>query len=202
VEENKVDIVKIIYIDDNPDPGISYYVNKKLQIDGYYLDVNELKFNDNQAYEGLISDSNVRDSDIVIIDSKLFENDNVSESKFTGEEFKIILKKIYPYKEVIVISQNDSDVELGIVKKYSDVKLDEYEYYEHELKPVIVAAVDNIIIFKRLSQRIKENSNIEKNLSERILNSISGSGEYDLLGKEDIDALINEFKKLQVRYDG
>lgn len=54
------------------------------------------KFNSEEGYESLINNTEVRTANIIFIDSKLFENRNTN-GKFTGEEFKIILKTFTIY---------------------------------------------------------------------------------------------------------
>lgn len=57
---------------------------------------------------------------MIFIDSQLFQNNTASNGKYTGEQFKLILKKIFPYIEVIVITQNEIPEEFtSTIAKYN-----------------------------------------------------------------------------------
>ena len=84
--------IKISYIDDLIDTNLSKYLDN-YSLEGYEIESMEIKFKTDKGYESLLNNSNIRISNIVLIDSKLFENNNANQGKFTGEEFKIILKK-------------------------------------------------------------------------------------------------------------
>lgn len=193
--------MKIVYIDDNLESGISYYLYETLKSELYTFEIKFIDFKPESTYDDLLRSDIVKDSEVILIDSKLFRNDSVSDIKFTGEEFKIISRKLFPFKEVIVITQNAMPIEYGTVKKYSDESFGEDKYYEENLTPKILDACNNIDIYQKISEKVFSNKGIDKTLSERILNSINGTEEYDELSKTDIDLLIGEFKKLQVMYD-
>lgn len=194
--------INLLYIDDNVDPNISYYLSTTLKLENIEILNNEIEFKESLAYEGLLKNQKVKDADIILIDSKLFENDNILEKTFTGEEFKIIIKKIFPYKEIIVLSQNKDDEDLQIINKFhDDCQIPEAEYYDKTLKPVIEEAKNDILLYRKLSDKLSKNSTIEKLLFERIKNSLSGDNEYDTLNKADIDLLISEFRKIQAKYE-
>lgn len=87
--------IGITYIDDNMDLELQKYFDKEYHNQDYNIIFKCKKFDPNIGYEELINDEKVRNANIIIIDSKLFENNNVNSGKFTGEEFKLILKKFF-----------------------------------------------------------------------------------------------------------
>lgn len=196
--ENKI---KIVYIDDNIDPAISKYLHKYSELDENY-DYEEIEFNTNEGYEKLLNSNYIKTSNIIIIDSKLFENSQVSLKKFTGEEFIIMLKKIFPFIEAILISQNEAEEGIDCVPKYKE----EYnysidEYYKEHLGPSISIAVNKINMNRKLLNKLKNNTDIDEFLVEQIINTMQGSISYEHLKVEDIDRIIDSFQKLQRSVD-
>ena len=88
--------LKIIYIDDYPETSLSKYL-VKYKNSSCNVESLDIKFNPDAGYESLINNSDVKSANIIFIDSKLFENRTAIAGKFTGEEFKIILKKYFPF---------------------------------------------------------------------------------------------------------
>ena len=87
--------INIVYVDDNHDTILGKYLDKEYSNCDYVTIYEEVTFDTSAGYESLLQDTRVIHANIVIIDSRLFENSTVSGSKFTGEEFKLILKKFY-----------------------------------------------------------------------------------------------------------
>ena len=113
---------RLVYIDDEIEISLSHYLDKHLkdELDGTIeLECEEIKFDPSLGYNSLINDIRVRRANIILIDSRLFEDRNASKGKFSGEEFKFIIKRTYPYIEVLVISQNKMDASLQIIPKYN-----------------------------------------------------------------------------------
>ena len=90
-----MEILKILYIDDNPEPSLSKYLDK-YKNSSCDIEYSDIKFNPDEGYESLINNAEGKSANIIFIDSKLFENRTAIAGKFTGEEFKIILKKYFP----------------------------------------------------------------------------------------------------------
>lgn len=198
-----MDKINITYIDDRHDEILSRFLDKEYTNADYEISYCEVPFNQNEGYEGLIKNSDVVQSNIIIIDSRLFENATAGKSRFTGEEFKIILKKYYPFIEVIVITQNDADTKTKILAKYnSSCGMNGSEYYAKELPQHIDFAIDNITMYRKLAQKLENNDNWETILKNKIIDSLQGSNTYDELTKTDIDNLILAFKEIQVKLDG
>lgn len=194
--------VKLIYIDDNADPHISNYLFSKYQYSGMEVEYLQRGFGDRDTYESLLEDKDVKSSDIIIIDSVLFENANLENQKLTGEEFEIIVKNVFPFKEVIVVTQNDVDEDCKIIKKYdSSSDTDEAGFFEKEWKPVLDNAIDNIKLYRKLLKRIEEKNYLEKYFLEEIQQSVQGEKGYEKLTVKDIDKLINIFESVKSGYD-
>ncbi len=188
----------IVYIDDQPDTELTKFLDRSFHSDDYEIAITEIVFDTKEGYESILSDTRVSSANIVIIDSRLFENRTADEGKFTGEEFKLILKKIYPFIEVIVITQNEIDSPIIKIAKYDkSCGKTALEYYADKIPSQIEKAVDNIKQYRLLAEIVNKNSIWETVLKEKINNTLQGKNTYDELTKTDIDYLISEFKKIQ-----
>ena len=91
--------IKIVYIDDTPDIFLSGYldnINSCSDYGDYTFESVEIRFNPENDYSSLLHDQQVQTANIIIIDSRLFENRTAKGGKFSGEEFKFVLQKFYP----------------------------------------------------------------------------------------------------------
>lgn len=141
--------MNIVYIDDSPDLFISRYMSemsiKSQSVSGAEkLEYDEIIFDDDKNFEDLLKNKKVIEANILIVDERLFEEQS-ERKKFTGLQFRLILKKVYPFKEVIVITQPnylDTQNRDDIVYKYSgkDGREAATKHYENCLKPAIVKA--------------------------------------------------------------
>lgn len=189
--------INLIYIDDMIDPIISKYLSSYKHPD-VNIKYDELKFELNNGYESLINNSLVRAANVILIDSTLFQNSTAVNGKYTGEQFKLILRKIFPYIEVIVITQNEITGEFSsTIPKYNprDARSSE-DYYNDLLPNRIGLAIKSICEYRDIITEIKPNMNTSI-LIEKINNSLDGIDAYDELKKADIDAIVEAFKKLQ-----
>lgn len=201
--------IELLYIDDNIEPSISEYFAEKLcktSINGVEIKINyeEFKFNKNNNYVDILNNDKIINANLIIIDSRLFENSKVGEEKLSGEEFKIMLKKLFPFKEVIVISQNEENLkEFQILRKFLSSHKDNnsIEFYEKNWKNIISKKIEEIIINQNIFSKLKSNKNIDKYLIEKIEESIEGKEKYKELTKNDIDDIIIAFKKIQENYN-
>lgn len=194
--------IRIVYIDDDLDSNISRYLAKEYQHNDVQKEYDEITFNTVDGYDSLIASQQVKEANIVLIDSKLFENDKVSTGKFTGEEFKMILKKIFPFIEVIVITQNDLDEDYGTISKYKgDCAGNPQQYYAVKLKTALDDSIKNINIYRNIANKLKINEGIDKVLIEKITSSLEGLSQYDELTTNDIDNIITAFKEIQREID-
>lgn len=194
--------ISILYIDDGPDSELAKYLYYFSHPD-YEISYSEIIFKTSDGYDSLIHSPKVRSANIIFIDSRLFENHNAGEHKFSGEELKIILKKFFPFIEVIVITQNDPDSTVGMLAKFnSRCTGTAAEYYAEHLPPILNSSINNIAVYRRLANQLKSNENWETTLKEKIINSLQGISTYDELTKTDINQLISAFKEIQVILHG
>lgn len=190
--------IKIVYIDDKPDPSLSRYLDTEFSSDRFVKVYEEILFNPADGYESLIKNPVVQSANIIVIDSMLFENSGTVSGKFSGEEFKIILKKYYPFIEVIVITQNEPEAAMGTIPKYSDsYNTSASEYYGRVLPELIHNAYTNIQRYFSIADKLSGNSALDKYLVEKVVSSLNGSSLYDELTKSDIDSLISAFQRIE-----
>ena len=92
----------LLYIDDDIDSQLSEYLDKDLKNalqSDIVLNISEHEFKPAEGYKSLLENPQVATANIILIDSRLFENNSATDGKFSGEEFKIILKKQFPFIE-------------------------------------------------------------------------------------------------------
>lgn len=193
----------LVYIDDNPETALTRYLDEEFKSDNYELVCSEIIFKPEDGYESLLSDQRVSSANIILIDSWLFENRTAANVKFTGEEFKLILKKLFPFIEVIVITQNGTDSEIQKIAKY-DKSFGESasEYYASKLPTIINKAVSDIKQYRILADLVKKNDIWEDVLKDKVIATLKGTNTYDKLTKDDIDSLILAFKEIQESLNG
>jgi len=191
--------INIVYIDDEREEAISAYLEDYYQNDKYVIEYEEIKFIGEKGYESLLESPIVASANVILIDSKLFENDSIKHSgKFSGEEFRMILRKVFPFIEVLVISQNGENKEYDIIPKYRSGSSEiEMEYYGRVLKSKLDECIGKVITFRKISRKLESNKGIEKFLIEKALDSLNGINNYEDLAKEDIDRLITAFQKIE-----
>lgn len=198
-----MDKYSLVYIDDNPETALSRYLDEGLRNDNYEIVFSEIIFHPEEGYDILLSDQRVRSANIILIDSLLFENRKATYAKFTGEEFKLVLKKIFPFIEVIVITQNGTDSEIKKIAKYDrNFGKSAFEYYSSKLPAIINEAVADIRQYRLLAELIKKNDSWEDVLKDRVIATLKGTTTYDKLTKSDIDSLISAFKEIQESLNG
>jgi hypothetical protein len=193
--------INLVYIDDTPDLAFSRFLDNLVpsdSYDAYTINYEEIIFPPQQDYEYLLKHDSVKKANIIIVDSWLFENRTVANNKFTGEEFKFVLQKVFPYIEVIVISQNQDEPGIRKLPKYSKkIGYDPFTYYNGVARGTIELAILNVLENRRLAKKLSQNDTWEALLKEKVLGTLSGAQAYDELKKEDIDTLILAFKEIQ-----
>jgi len=191
--------INIVYIDDDRDEAISEYLSEDYQNERYNVEYKEVGFEGDKGYESLLDSPEVASANVILIDSKLFENDSIkNKGKFSGEEFRMILRKVFPFIEVLVISQNGENKDFDIIPKYrSGSEQTSKEYYDGVLKDKIEESINHIITFRNISKKLENNSGIEKFLVEKAVNSLNGLNIYEDLSKKDIDDLIAAFQSIE-----
>lgn len=189
--ENKISIV---YIDDRIDNILSRYIDE-FSDDEFVFTNKEIEFTDKYTdFKLLLEEDVLKNSDIVIIDSKLFEDSKVTE-KFSGEEFKLIYTTAHPYSKIFVITQNDGLEKFGTIKKY-DTRLapskSSDEYYDEVLGKKIKEASNEILQKRQILEKLKGNSEFYGNslVVDKICEIMEGSASYKDLTDDKIDELI------------
>lgn len=193
-----MDKFSLVYIDDNPDTALSRYLDQEFRSDNYEIDYFEIRFSPNEGYKSLLSDTRIQHANIILVDSWLFENKTATNQKFTGEEFKLILRKFYPFIEVVVITQNVIEDGVVHISKYDKgLGRSASEYYAEKLPTIIDKAVENIRQYRLLATHVEENDSWEELIKEKVLATLNGNSAYDDLTTSDVDKLISAFKEME-----
>ena len=199
-----MEYIRIVYIDDKPDTDLDEYFDRYYTNEEYEVHYELIKFDSSNGYESLLQDFKVQSANIIFVDSRLFENRTATSGKFTGEEFKLVLQKFYPFIEVIVITQNGRDPDIDMLEKfkYESGNQSAQQYYTDVIPKYIDSAIKRIKQYRILASRINQNDSWEKLLKEKVLGTLEGINKYDSLTKSDIDELINAFKLIRERING
>ena len=198
-----MDKFSVVYIDDNPYTELTRYLDKDFHGENYEIICSEIIFKPEDGYESLLTNPKVRSANIIFIDSRLFENRTATKEKFTGEEFQLVLKKFFPFIEVVVITQNGIDGEIRKIAKYDKTLGNSaVEYYSLKLPDIINTAVANIRQYWLLADLIRNNDSWEDVLKDKIMATLKGTNTYDMLTKADIDKLVSAFKEIQESLHG
>lgn len=114
-----------------------------------------------------------------------------------------ILKKYFPFIEVIVITQNEIAPDYETISKY-DPKCGKtpVEYYDEKLPPILDQCIRNIFEVRKITSELQKNTSWEKVMVEKIVNSVNGQGKFDEFTKNDIDDVIKMFQELQTKVEG
>lgn len=190
-------MIKIMYVDDSEDLGISECLDE-FSINNEDVEYVEKKFTNETNYESLIEIVKEENVNILIIDSKLYTTDNKGK-KYTGEEFRVILKHFFPFIETLVVTQNDI---LGpeIIKKYDEEvnsRMTIKEYYNKYLIEKIKNKKSQIEFSRKILNSIENNKTLDENIIQKIDLSLSNDDSYKELKVEDIDNLIKNFNDLK-----
>jgi len=202
--------IKIVYIDDQIDPMLSKYISEVYCSNPYTIETtkqevrkkySEVKFESGQGYKSLLQDTDIRSANVVLIDNHLFEERSAEAGKFSGKQFKVIFRKLLPFVEVLIITQDQSLVGNNIIHKFSgrhgeDINL----YYKGHLDNILDVAIKEVMDFESLADDLNKSTDVEKVLVEKIMQSLRGDDSYDALTKADIDDLISSFKELKDSY--
>ena len=197
-----MELITMLYVDDKIDLYVSKYLNSYSNDKAEYK-YSELKFENKYSYEDLLENDEIQKADILFLDSMLFENGNVQDNKISGEELGLIIKKIFPFKEIIVITQYQDKMEYSTLKKYNSntYLCDVDSFFQDNWNKEIVNATQNIILNRNILKNISLKNYVEKFLFEKMENSINGISNYDNLTKMDIDNLIKAFEEMRKNYE-
>lgn len=199
--------INIVYIDDISDERLSLYMNKvycsapfrkSAVAPEIKKEYKEITFHGDEGYEKLLQNTTVKSANVILIDNHLFEERTIGISRFSGKQFKVILRKLLPYVEVIIITQDETLHGEKIMRKFSGRHgEDANQYYQENLAPLLDNAIKDVLDFEELADDLKQSTDVEKLLVDKILNSLQGDSSYDALTKSDIDRLITSFKELK-----
>ena len=145
------DCITICYTDDILDPLLNRYLDEycsncnKDNLYKYDLEFLEYSFEKTDNYKTLLTNDLINRANIIVIDSWLFENENSSLSKFTGEQFKIILRQVLPFIKTIVISQNSLASDTLTLQKFQSARSinvgDYKKHYNEVLEPTLKQSI-------------------------------------------------------------
>lgn len=199
--------IRIIYIDDQVDEILSKYISevycpKQFLVAGIDQNIQkkfeEVRFEGEQGYESLLQNTKVRSANVILIDNHLFEERSAGSGKFSGKQFKVILRKLLPFVEVLIITQDDQLKGDNIIHKFSGRHGEDTDlYYNEKLGAVLDNAIKEVLEFEFLADELKLSTDVEKALVDKILQSLQGDSSFDTLTKSDIDSLILSFKELK-----
>lgn len=196
--------IKLTYVDDKVDTLLDEYLFS-LKENGVISIFEDIEFDSSGGdYKSLLTDDRISKSDIIVIDSKLFENETAEfGSKFTGQEFSLIQRILNPYIKVIVITQNTDLSKYGVLNKFptsreKSSQEDANIFYDKNLKPTIEEAIKEIGELRRIGEVLELNKGayggamiVEQ--AQNLLNKIPT--DYKELTNEKIDELIEIIQK-------
>ena len=198
--------IRIVYIDDQIDELLSRYINEEYRATplnvapGHHVQkiCKEVRFEGENGYGSLLNNPEVRAANVILIDNHLFEERTADTGKFSGKQFKVILRKMLPYVEVLIITQDEGLEGDNIIHKFSDRHgADSNSYYREHLNGVVDTAIKEVFEFKALGDDLSQSTDVEKLLVDTIMQSLQGDTSYDALSKNDIDDLISAFKEIK-----
>ena len=73
--------IRIVYIDDSPDPELSKYLSEEYKMPDYEIISNDILFKPEDEYSTLLNNELLREANIVLLDSQLFEHGAVNGKK-------------------------------------------------------------------------------------------------------------------------
>ena len=197
-----METINIVYVDDKIDPYVSGYLSS-LSSDEYLYEEKEITFSNGDSYESMLSIEEIRSADILFLDSMLFENNVVNGNKLSGEELGFIIKKIFPYKEILVITQYQEKSEFSSLKKYNSKTFGSLysEFFKKYWEETIFQASHNIVQNRKILEKLSSENYVEKMLLEKLEATMSGQVDYENLTKKDVDKLIESFEEMRRIYD-
>jgi len=204
------EMLKIVYIDDNIDNGLSEWLDEFTKDAQCVFEGTDYKFEEidyksvvfchNDSFESLVQADDVKYANIILIDSRLFEDADHPREMFTGEDFKLQFQKINPYCEVFVVTQNEIEIQnFNSVRKYSKSgSLEEMKrYYSKELFGGIKEACRKVCANKKAFEKFRNKRYPDEAIVDILGGMLNGNFEYTQAKKEDIDKLIEKFCEVE-----
>lgn len=199
--------IRIVYVDDQIDEILSCYISRNYCANDYIdqssnqsvrKKYDEVKFEGEEGYESLLNDERIRSANVILIDNHLFEEHLAGSGKFSGKQFKVILRKLLPFVEVLIITQDGQLNGDNIIHKFSSRHDDNHDsYYKDHLDNLLDEAINRVLEFEFLAADLNQSSDVKRSLIDKIMQSLQGDDSYDALTKADIDRLINSFQELR-----
>ncbi|MGY4797240.1 hypothetical protein ACVNNN_19990 [Lysinibacillus fusiformis] len=188
------------YENNTEENEITSFFNKVEIYKDYEFQFDSYKFEpEDDDYKTLLSNEMVSRANIIVIDSWLFENENSPLSKFTGEQFKIILRQVFPFIKTIVISQNGGKANSLTVEKWKG-NGSSIEHYHKQLLPVLIRYILATIEEHKVLDQLTMENEVDEVLIGTIQNTISGIVDTALFEKQDLDELIKLFREVKNYY--
>lgn len=197
-----METINIVYVDDKIDLYVSGYLSS-LSSDEYLYKPKEITFSNGDSYDSMLSIEEIRTADILFLDSMLFENNRVDGNKLSGEELGFIIKKMFPFKEILVITQHQEKSDFSSLKKYNSntFGFSPAEFFKQYWEDTILQASHNIVQNRKILEKLSSKHYVEKMLLEKLEATMSGQVNYENLTKTDIDKLIESFEEMRKVYD-
>lgn len=184
--------IRVVYVDTHIDKGVSDFLKREC-IDGEPVEYEEYELCEDN-YKALLNSSTITFANIIVIRSEISDKIGIS-----GEEFKLILRKTFPFIEVIVFSFDEKRIKerstmgIGIVFDYDDDKVDtNYGFIYDEFYRCYRRVIANFNNWEKM----KENKIFDKVFLEQFENSLMGIYHYNELSKSDIDELISMLRQI------
>ena len=150
----------------------------------------------------MLSKQEIRMADILFLDSMLFENNAVDGNKLSGEELGFIIKKMFPFKEILVITQYQEKSEFSSLKKYNKTfGTSSDNFFKQYWEEIILQASHNIVQNRKILERLSSENYVDKMLLEKLESTMSGQVDYENLTKKDVDKLIKSFEEMRKIYE-
>lgn len=178
---------------------INFIENKDI-FSKYSFKFTSYNFNSEDSYKTLLDNELVKNANIIIIDSWLFENENSTLSKFTGEQFRIILRQILPFIKTIVISQNGGKKDSSTVEKWKGSG-DAKAHYHEKLLPLLTKYIFGTIEEQNILNQLSKDEEVDGFLVDTIKNTAAGLIDTALFEKKDLDELIRLFNEVKHHHD-
>ena len=200
--------IRIVYIDDQIDNIIGKYIKEKYCSHTHFKHPNiikvyeEFEFESEKGYESVLASEKIRRANIILVDYHLYEERLANTGKFSGKQFKAMFRKLFPYVEVILITQDTSLEGSNIIQKFHCSENEASDtYYETKMDPILDIAIEKVLEYESHVKDLSENKEIEKFLVEKIVQSFNGDSPYDMLSKKDIDEFITGFQQMRESYE-
>lgn len=198
-------IIEILYIDDTADIDMQRFLKGLPGKTNNQYHAASYKFKEtDKLLTMLLENEKVIQADLIIVDSRLFNDAMADSANQTGELFKLLAKKLYPYKEIIVITRNQLVEEdtLTLRKYEENFEENAVDWYMKTLFPKMELARKSIIE----NIRIVDNESLADEDSVVLIDEIrksikTGSAIDEPITKNELDGLIGIFEEVKRTFE-